>query len=195
MPLLEYLRLARAVQQSLADQWHAYERRLAWQRHGVEISPLALVRLAPDSVLEIAQGSVVGPYTILDLLNDPVSADPLPSKLVIGERVAINEFNNIRSGGSEIRIGDNCLISQFVSIIGSNHCRAAGISVRDQGWDMRKRGVRIGNDVWIGAHAVVLPGVRIGNGAVIGAGAVVTSDVPDNAIVGGVPARILGVRG
>jgi acetyltransferase-like isoleucine patch superfamily enzyme len=54
--------------------------------------------------------------------------------------------------------------------------------------------VEIGEDVWIGAHAVVLPGVRIGSGAVVGAGAVVNRDVPPNTIVGGVPARVIGDR-
>lgn len=51
--------------------------------------------------------------------------------------------------------------------------------------------VVIGNDVWIGTNVVVLPGVKIGNGAIIAAGAVVTKDVPDYAIVGGVPAKII----
>ena len=54
--------------------------------------------------------------------------------------------------------------------------------------------VRIGHDVWIGAHARLLGGIRIGNGAVVGAGAVVTKDVPDYAIVGGVPAKIIRMR-
>ena len=54
--------------------------------------------------------------------------------------------------------------------------------------------VHIGHDVWIGAHTILLGGVRIGNGAVIGAGAVVTKDVPDYAIVGGVPANIIRMR-
>ncbi len=54
--------------------------------------------------------------------------------------------------------------------------------------------VRIGHDVWIGARAILLGGVRIGNGAVVGAGAVVTKDVPDYAIVGGVPAKIIRMR-
>lgn len=54
--------------------------------------------------------------------------------------------------------------------------------------------VLIGNDVWIGANSVVLPGVRVGNGAIVGAGSVVTKDVPDYAIVGGVPARIIKYR-
>ncbi len=52
----------------------------------------------------------------------------------------------------------------------------------------------IGNDVWIGSHAMVLGGVKVGDGAVIGAGAVVTKDVPPYAIVGGVPARIIKYR-
>lgn len=52
----------------------------------------------------------------------------------------------------------------------------------------------IGNDVWIGMRSVIMPDVNIGNGAVVGAGAVVTKDVPDNAIVGGIPARVIKYR-
>ncbi|RUR52558.1 CatB-related O-acetyltransferase [Aeromonas veronii] len=54
--------------------------------------------------------------------------------------------------------------------------------------------VIIGNDVWIGTSSIILDGVKIGNGVVIAAGAVVTKDVPDYAIVGGVPARIIKYR-
>lgn len=54
--------------------------------------------------------------------------------------------------------------------------------------------VRIGNDVWIGARAIILDGVTIGDGAIIAAGAVVTKDVPNYAIVGGVPAKVLRYR-
>lgn len=64
---------------------------------------------------------------------------------------------------------------------------------------MGKQGSRvarviIGDDVWIGMRSIIMPGVKIGNGAVIGAGAVVTKDVPDYAIVGGVPAKIIKYR-
>ena len=51
--------------------------------------------------------------------------------------------------------------------------------------------VTIGNDVWIGGNVTILPGVKIGNNVVVAAGAVVTKDVPDNVVVGGVPARII----
>jgi len=62
-------------------------------------------------------------------------------------------------------------------------------------WPRSKRApVTIGNDVWIGANAVILPGVTIADGAVVGAAAVVTSDVPPYAIVAGVPARVLRYR-
>ncbi len=54
--------------------------------------------------------------------------------------------------------------------------------------------IRMGNDVWIGARATILDGVRIGNGAIVGAGAVVTKDVPDYAVVGGVPAKLIRYR-
>ena len=54
--------------------------------------------------------------------------------------------------------------------------------------------IRIGNDVWIGAHAVVLAGVTIGEGAVVGAGAVLKDNVPPYTIVGGVPAKVIGMR-
>jgi len=54
--------------------------------------------------------------------------------------------------------------------------------------------INVGNDVWIGARAIVLDGVSVGDGAIVGAGAVVTKDVPPYAVVGGVPARILKYR-
>lgn len=54
--------------------------------------------------------------------------------------------------------------------------------------------VTIGNDVWVGLRAVIMPGVKIGNHVIIGSGAVVTHDVPDYAVVGGVPAKVIRYR-
>lgn len=72
--------------------------------------------------------------------------------------------------------------------------RQAQISFVDKNHFEEYSPIAIGNDVWIGARAIVLDGVTIGDGAIVAAGAVVTKDVPPYAIVGGVPARIIRYR-
>lgn len=57
-----------------------------------------------------------------------------------------------------------------------------------------RKGVIIGNNIWIGAKVTVLDGVKIGSGSVIAAGAVVVKDIPDNCIVAGVPAKVISYR-
>lgn len=57
--------------------------------------------------------------------------------------------------------------------------------------DLTPKSIRVGKNVWIGAHATILQGVTIGDNAVVAAGAVVNKDVPKNAVVGGVPAKII----
>ncbi len=189
-----FIKLIRAIQQEQSQHWNTLRLQQQWRAQGVEIASTAMLRLDSRALLEIGAGTVIGPYSIIDLLSDPASVDAPASKLVIGKRVAINEFNNIRVGGAEVYVGDGCLISQFVSIIGSNHSLAPGSFIQDQPWDVNRKRIMICQDVWIGTHAVILPGVQLGAGSVIAAGAVVTSDVPENAIAAGVPARIIGYR-
>lgn len=92
-----------------------------------------------------------------------------------------------------------CNIQCFNSIsIGSDVCISEGVTIRDSdnhyifrdGYEMSLP-ISIGNHVWIGINATILKGVTIGDGAIIAAGAVVTQDVPENALVGGVPARVI----
>lgn len=105
--------------------------------------------------------------------------------LHIGKRVFVNAGCKFQDQGG-IYIGDDVLIGQNVVIATLNHsmnpdCRG----------DMEPKRVEIGNKVWIGANATILPGVKIGAGAVIAAGAVVTKNVPERAVAVGVPAKIL----
>ena len=194
MPVPEPLRALRAWLRAQRTELAAGRRHRDWLSRGVALDPKAIVRLAPGGRLEIGEGSTIGPFTILDLLGDPQDPAAAPDSLIIGRRVAINEFNNLRAGGGGISIGDGCLISQYVSIIASGHGMARDTFMRDQPWATARRGVSIGADVWLGAGSTLLPGVSIGEGAVVAAGAVVTADVAPYSIVAGVPARPIGRR-
>ena len=103
----------------------------------------------------------------------------------VGKNVFINSGCCFQDQGG-IEIGDKVLIGQQVVIATINHDSKA-----ENRANMLADSVKIGNGVWIGAHATILPGVTIGDGAVIAAGAVVTKDVPENVVVGGVPAKII----
>lgn len=103
------------------------------------------------------------------------------------------------SGGSfcaavSVRIGERCLVGADVLITDTDF-HALDVARRDTGWDdIGCAPVDIGNDVFIGARAVILKGVHIGDGAVVGAGSVVTRSVPAYAIVAGNPATIVRSR-
>ena len=110
--------------------------------------------------------------------------------------------------GKNIEVGDNFLANYNVTIldrgpvkIGNNVMLAPGVLITTTGHPLSPKArqdhlafmkpITIGNDVWIGGNATILPGVTIGNNVVVAAGAVVNTDVPDNCMVAGVPARIM----
>lgn len=90
--------------------------------------------------------------------------------------------------GSDVMMGPDVMIFH-----GDHEMSCRDIPMRLQG-DSVSKPVVIGDDVWIGARSIILKGVHIGKGAVIAAGAVVTKDVPEYAIVGGVPAKVIKYR-
>ncbi len=102
--------------------------------------------------------------------------------ITIGKNVFINEGCCFQDQGG-IEIGDDCLIGQQVVIATLNHDLNPAHRK-----DMFPKPVKIGKNVWVGAHATILSGVTIGDNAVIAAGAVVTKDVAPNTVVAGVPA-------
>ena len=90
-----------------------------------------------------------------------------------------------------VTIGDHVMVGPQVGIYTATH--PLDFRLRRPGPDYGEYGkpVTIGDDVWIGGHAVINPGVTIGSRSVVASGAVVTKDVPDNVVVGGNPARII----
>ncbi len=116
-------------------------------------------------------------------LFPPFNAD-YGLNITVGKNVFINSGCCFQDQGG-IEIGDNVLIGQQVVIATLNHDL-----LPEKRANMLPAPVKIGNGVWVGAHATILSGVTVGDGAVIAAGAVVTRDVPPKAIVAGVPAKI-----
>lgn len=110
----------------------------------------------------------------------------------VGARSAINAYCVLQGNGG-IRIGDGVMVAAHVQMFAANHIYSRmDVPIQEQG--ETRRGIVIGNDVWIGAGSIILDGVVVGDGAVVGAGAVVTKSVPEGAVVAGVPARIIDAR-
>lgn len=140
---------------------------------------------------------VIGDYTYYD---DPEGAERF------GERNVLYHYPFI---GDKLVIGKFCALARDLRFImnGANH-KTSGVSsypffIFGKGWERvlpkpgelpYKGDTVVGNDVWIGYAACIMPGVKIGNGAIIGAHAVVTKDVPAYSIVGGNPAEVLRQR-
>ena len=108
------------------------------------------------------------------------------AKTVLGQKCTISAYQHVA-------IGRECIVADRVMLIDFDH----GVveverPIRLQG--IYKRDVRVGHNVWIGYGACILRGVTVGDNAVIGTNSVVPKDVEANAVVGGVPARVLRMR-
>ncbi|MHB1096000.1 MAG: CatB-related O-acetyltransferase [Gemmatimonadaceae bacterium] len=136
----------------------------------------------------------VGDYTYYD---DPAGAERFEENVLyhfdfIGDRLVIGKFCSIAAGVRFLMNGGNhhvATMSSYPFSIFGNGWEAAAPEL----WPY-KGDTCVGNDVWIGYGATILPGVTIGDGAVIGSLSVVTGDVPPYAIVGGNPARVIRHR-
>ena len=126
------------------------------------------------------------------------------NRSMIGPNLYIGKGNKVRIGTGcrinenvyleKVTLGKDVLIAPNVSILSRMHEFASiDIPMSLQGYREEKE-VVIGDDVWLGRNVVVLPGVTIGQGAIVAAGAVVTKDIPEFAIVGGVPASLISTR-
>lgn len=130
---------------------------------------------------------------IFGSVGDPVWVMQPINSLARGKTVHIGKGTYINSGLTlvddyEIYIGEDCLLATNVTICTTGH--PVHPELRPHG-EMYSFPVKIGNGVWVGAGAIILPGVTIGDHAVIGAGSVVTKDIPANVVAVGNPCRVL----
>lgn len=125
------------------------------------------------------------------VLIDPSCHILVPQQFEIGDNSTISSFTTIYATYG-VKIGCNCLISSNVGISSYNHIQNSNDRRRDESEDYKfSKPVVIGNNVWIGMNACILPGVSIGNNVIIGSGSVVTKSIPDNEIWVGNPARFV----
>ena len=115
----------------------------------------------------------------------------ISSKLEIGDNSGVG-INSIVNGHTII--GKDVMMGPEVVVFSRNHeFDRVDIPMREQGYQDEKTCI-IEDDVWIGRRVMIMPGVHIKKGSIIGAGAVVTHDVPEYAVVAGVPAKIIKYR-
>lgn len=171
-----------------------------------KISWSVMVRKAANCSIRIGKGSrvveygkivlhpgaklIIGKNTSIDRLCEIiVEAD---SELIIGDNVFIGSHSNIRVTG-KMRIGHNCRLAQFVSLINGNYgFMDRNTLIKDQPY--QKGFLLVEDDVWIGVSATILPNVTIGKGAVIGAGSVIVKDVVEYSVVVGNPQKLIKLR-
>lgn len=151
--------------------------------HGAIVMPGAKVSRELGGTIAIGPRSVIHPGAMLLSYGGFIR---------LGTHCSVNPYSVLYGHGGLV-IGDNVRIAAHCVIIPANHGTALdGGPIGDQ--PLGKRGIHIGNDVWLGAGVRVLDGTVIGDGCVVAAGAVVRGELEPRSIYGGVPARLLGRR-
>ena len=194
--LVEHLRLAEAAERTALygrfvhgeSDFDAMMRRVLWGAgargagHGLAVSRGALAKHLETFV--IGDGVFIGEHALIQGRFD--------GRCEIGNRVWIGPHSYLHA--CDLVIEDDVGWGPGAKVLGSEHTgRPLDVPIIQT--DLEIRPVRIGAGADIGVNAVILPGVTIGAGAIVGAGAVVTTDVPPNAVVAGVPARVIRMRG
>ena len=144
------------------------------------VSTRAIIRAPRGSRISLGQHCEIHPYAMILSYGGYIT---------IGDNVSVNPFTVIYGIG-DVKIGSGVRIATSVTIIPANHIQAnQEIDLKDAG--ITKQGIRIEDNVWIGAGARILDGVTIGRDSVVGAGSVVTRNVARGSTVVGVSARPL----
>jgi len=160
------------------------------------LDPRAWLHLA--KIVNFYNYSHVAPRRLLKIgANPSISPDSVFSnaeRIVIGDNIRLGSRCHLWAGPStgRIIIGNDVLFGPDVMVTAAGYRFNDGSPVTAQ--QMDEQDVVIGDDVWLGTRAIVLPGARIGSGAIIGAGALVRGEIPPNSIAVGIPARVTGQR-
>ena len=147
------------------------------------ICPEVQLEIGRKATLRIGRWAWIGHGTKIRVHEGEVE---IGAKTVMGQECTISAFQRVS-------IGRECILADRVMLIDFDH----GVTeverpIRLQG--IYKRDVRVGHNVWIGYGACVLRGVTVGDNSVVGTNSVLPKDVPENAVVGGVPARVIRMR-
>ncbi|HYM44709.1 MAG TPA: acyltransferase [Solirubrobacteraceae bacterium] len=147
------------------------------------VCPGVKLEIGPAATLRIGRWAWIGHGSKIRVHEGEVS---IGAKTVMGQECTISAYQRVE-------IGRECIVADRVMLIDFDH----GIveverPIRLQG--IYKRDIRVGHNVWIGYGACILRGVSVGDNSIVGTSAVVTGDVPENAIVGGIPARVIRMR-
>ena len=109
--------------------------------------------------------------------------------LKMGNNSAIGDYTHFGAAGG-IEIGDDVIMGSYISFHSENHNFSdTSKLIREQG--VTSKGIKLGNNIWVGAKVTFLDGCVVGNNSVVAAGAIVNDVFPDNVVIGGVPAKIL----
>lgn len=147
------------------------------------VGPGVTFEIGKGAVVRLGRWSWIGHGCKIRAHEGVVS---IGAKTVLGQECTISSFQRIE-------IGRECIVADRVMFIDFDHGSVeVDRPIREQG--IYKRDVRIGHNVWIGYGAAFLRGVTVGDNAIVGTSSVVTKDVEPNAVVGGVPARLLRMR-
>jgi acetyltransferase-like isoleucine patch superfamily enzyme len=155
----------------------------AYLKYGCLVSPKAEVEITPN--LSIGRKSVVASFTKIKATDGP---------LRIGSHVEIANSVTITSHTKGVEIGDDCMIGPNVVIVGNNYrYDRLDVPLRLQE-KISPKGIRLANNVWIGAGCVILDGADIGPGTIVTPNSVISGKLPENSIAQGNPAKVIFTR-
>ena len=156
---------------------------------GVTLGESVLIDGLSKNGIRIGNNVNIGPYTIIEATG---VISNLGLGCSIGNNSGLGAFSFVGAAGG-VRIGNDVIMGQRVSFHSENHnFDQLDLPIREQG--ISRQGIAVDDNCWIGANVVFLDGAHVGSGSVVAAGAVVRGVFPSNAIIAGVPAKLVRLR-